>query len=394
MNLDVREYLRTNPISCQPSTDSDSDLDCLLLFDGKGGWSATTQGRLFKETLTRLLGSAIVEGDDGKLRLNCEWDVEAQALRWLSKPGFYDSIFQNYAKRSELEETANGLLSQARSLLAEVRDRIQRLSSGNGVDYDGAVELMSRADGAYSGFRFALGLIWCVQSQSQSSEAGADRAELSTIKAHVHPDTSVEATLRSLAGGEMGHDHIGEGLGDGSTTSVGKSTLTMAASALSMDETLGLVDGMAVPMSGLPWTDFRCTDRTWNNLPPSHNVYVRYRERTASSRSTAQPRGIAAMASASPVESVPKDSTYQFQEYQEFLDITPKVQNTRVPDMEDFPQDHLTKSDLYLRLVSDVDGNGQVQDVQLASQNLQTLIGFFSSWVGRTLQTTVRGSDG
>ena len=42
MNVDVREYLRINPISVHELTLSDSSSDCFLVFDQEGGYEVMT----------------------------------------------------------------------------------------------------------------------------------------------------------------------------------------------------------------------------------------------------------------------------------------------------------------------------------------------------------------
>lgn len=56
MNIDVREYLRINPISVHESTLSDSDNDCFLFFN-ENGYVLKTQGTMFDSIRAAIFNS-------------------------------------------------------------------------------------------------------------------------------------------------------------------------------------------------------------------------------------------------------------------------------------------------------------------------------------------------
>ena len=76
------------------------------------------------------------------------------------------------------------------------------------MDYDGAVELMSRYENLYSSFKNALGGIWCYDRENELKNT-EDRVELNDIPIHSHPDTKAEALTHPIASSIPGGDLLG-----------------------------------------------------------------------------------------------------------------------------------------------------------------------------------------
>ena len=76
------------------------------------------------------------------------------------------------------------------------------------MDYDGAVELMSRYENIYKSFKYALGGIWCYDGKNELKNT-KDRVELTDIPIHSHPDTKAEALTHPIASSLPGGDVLG-----------------------------------------------------------------------------------------------------------------------------------------------------------------------------------------
>ena len=76
------------------------------------------------------------------------------------------------------------------------------------MDYEGAVELMSRYENLYMSFKYALGGIWCYDGKNELKNS-EDRVELTDITIHSHPDTKAEALTHPIASSLPGGDVLG-----------------------------------------------------------------------------------------------------------------------------------------------------------------------------------------
>ena len=76
------------------------------------------------------------------------------------------------------------------------------------MDYDGAVELMSRYENIYGSFKYALDGIWCYDGKSELKNT-EDRVELNDIPIHSHPDTKAEALTHPFASSLPGGNVLG-----------------------------------------------------------------------------------------------------------------------------------------------------------------------------------------
>ena len=101
MNIDVREYLRINPISVHELTLSGEGKDCFLLFPAKG-YLVVTQDTLFVEIYKSIFGSLL--GNDNKF--NIRW--EGNAFIWNEGTQLNDRQFKNYVKRATWNDFKDG----------------------------------------------------------------------------------------------------------------------------------------------------------------------------------------------------------------------------------------------------------------------------------------------
>ena len=84
MNLDIREYLRINPISVHPLTLSDDETDCFLYFneDGKpyesgNSYIAYTQKQVFNGIISSIFKDWVEIDSSGNLRLRYDYIDES-----------------------------------------------------------------------------------------------------------------------------------------------------------------------------------------------------------------------------------------------------------------------------------------------------------------------------
>ncbi len=95
MNIDIREYLRINPISVHEPTLSGNDMDCFLLFPEDGekeeeGYMAKTQMVLFKHLVETMFGDVLVQNDAGE-------------YVWNENHGDTENLFPNHVKKDEFD---------------------------------------------------------------------------------------------------------------------------------------------------------------------------------------------------------------------------------------------------------------------------------------------------
>ena len=105
MNIDVREYLRINPISVHELTLQGNAKDCFLFFkDREPGYSVVTQKKLFWELYKAIFQDLVEVTKDGKMRFRIERILpqnESVSVRW-EKVHLTDDQFTNYIKNWEM----------------------------------------------------------------------------------------------------------------------------------------------------------------------------------------------------------------------------------------------------------------------------------------------------
>ena len=77
MNIDVREYLRINPISSHDLSTSSNDNDCFLYFQDDGSYSASTQQQMFNTIVKAIFGKLVHDTDNG-----LKFNINESTLEW------------------------------------------------------------------------------------------------------------------------------------------------------------------------------------------------------------------------------------------------------------------------------------------------------------------------
>lgn len=72
MNIDVREYLRINPISAHELTLSDNANDCFLFFLPTNGYELKTQTQTFNFLYEKIFRRLINVANDGSISINAK----------------------------------------------------------------------------------------------------------------------------------------------------------------------------------------------------------------------------------------------------------------------------------------------------------------------------------
>ena len=132
MNIDVREYLRINPISVHELTLSDDDNDCFLFFPNDEdyqtrGYKAFTQRQLFRALQHTIFGNLLT--DDNTPRITND-EVELE-----------EGKFDNYVRRNEVEDYMQVFGDKIADRILELDKLILNLNRKGILKYNGAVEL-------------------------------------------------------------------------------------------------------------------------------------------------------------------------------------------------------------------------------------------------------------
>ena len=145
MNIDVREYLRINPISVHDLTLSGDGKDCFLFFPEGEGYEVRTQDKIFSDIKTAIFGDML--GEDGKL--NCT--IINGIVQWSDSIHLKNTQFVRYA-RNHICDPSDPFEYVWATLKEDIENRLNNLEEGlqdkidnlrkNGIlDYPGAVEL-------------------------------------------------------------------------------------------------------------------------------------------------------------------------------------------------------------------------------------------------------------
>jgi len=101
MNIDVREYLRINPISVHEPTLSQEDTDCFMLFQHNGQYDVLTQKTLFWEFYKTIFGN-LVTGDSTNPAFDVIVDSDG-GIHWNPNAHLTDDQFKDYVRRAYCE---------------------------------------------------------------------------------------------------------------------------------------------------------------------------------------------------------------------------------------------------------------------------------------------------
>lgn len=136
------------------------------------------------------------------------------------------------------------------------------------------------------------------------------------------------------------------------------------------------IDGnLTYPLSGLNVLDWRNADRTHNNVPPSYNIFIRYRDSGMTSRK---------------LESRNSDGQIQYNvvEYPEYqvdlnelaekycglCSVEAHYESNFVDELEKYEKEYLTEHDYILRIETKND------DMELKKQTIDMLSSIFSKY--------------
>lgn len=268
--------------------------------------------------------------------------------------------------KAEFEDALEELERNIARKLAELRQNAK-------VNYSGAVELQSSLALKYKllfdieKFLCAEGTIWCYDENAREA-VGQDRVEMSDPLLHGHHDTKAEAMTTSFSKNRGGGSLVGQ-FSQGSKTIVS----TDENFNLSPNVIFGMTDqelqdqGLTYPLWGQNVLDWRSPTKTHNNIPPSSNVWVRYKKHI-----DAESRGVAPdMADIAP------------RAIEGMNAVEAQYHASTVAELESYwPQD-LTPNDCLLRM--SLDGMPAEDGVKLRKQTVQMLLDIFAGDGGMKL---------
>lgn len=135
MNIDVREYLRINPISVHELSLSDNGNDCFLFFPKDSdtrGYRVFTQTQLFRTLQKSIFGNLL------------NYNREPPSVKGVGvEVNLDDDQFKNYVWRAEVEGFQRQFDTDAQGFSDRMDDIILALKRKGILKYQGAVELQS-----------------------------------------------------------------------------------------------------------------------------------------------------------------------------------------------------------------------------------------------------------
>jgi hypothetical protein len=276
MNIDVREYLRVNPISTHELTLSGDGKDCFLLFPESGeGYEVCTQDVLFKFMVKSIFQNLV---DD-----NGFWIVDDNGQISLQDVPLTDNQFTNYVRKSTWDVDRRQIEGDLLGVESQISNKLDALNGIARLDYAGAVDIQSSLTKVlpngkfhiYDEFDCRTGEIWCWDGLTMQDE-GVDWVEIEQPLAHNHVKTRAEAMTSSFAsprGGEL----IGK-FAAGIHQMVSQDTTNGVHAGQNLgaeNHAMAIGDSLTYPLYGQNVIDFRDRRRTHDNVPPSTNVHVR-----------------------------------------------------------------------------------------------------------------------
>ena len=383
MNIDVREYLRTNPISVHESTLSGDGRDCFLYFpknpDGTG-FVVFTQDDIFLSLYKSIFRNLVKDGS-GDVAFNIDGvevgESGAVSVRWPDAVRLSDGQFANHVRRSVWESDREEFERAVSGIASQVEGRIGGLSGNSALDYPGTVEIQSSltkllGDGSphiYANFPCASGFMWCFK-QGHDVQDGVDDALVGDVPPkHAHPNASAEATTRPFGVNRGGGRSMGRfTVGRRDMVSQDATYGPTAGTSFGAPELAPTLDGQPTfPLSGQNILGFRDKARTHNNIPPCTNVHVRY-GKWLEEAGRGTPR--AAQAESEELAWNPAEVQHR---------------SLRVPELDEFTVDDLTGKDCMLRMTLDE----ETGEAKLMRQDIQTFLGIFSDDAGRRLSMDI-----
>ena len=293
MNIDVREYLRINPISVHDLTLSGDAKDCFLFFPHRSGeedteaykaegYNVYTQKQVFSSIMKSIFRDLIEKDGDGfrlkfqELGKPVEWDVaigldgnEYHFKAWVRRKTWN-------VRKAEIEE-------DLKQLEEDLDDKILWLRRHGRVNYAGAVELqsveMKKFADLFKTFQYSIGQIWCYRDGSDLAE-GRDDVDIETVVKHKHVDTRAETMSSSFSSNRSGGNLIGEFyVGHKDMVSYDKTYALSYGTNLVMTSQSRQEGNLTYPLWGENVIDWRTPNKFHNNVPPCVNIRVRYADR-------------------------------------------------------------------------------------------------------------------
>ena len=387
MNIDVREYLRINPISVHELTLSGDGKDCFLYFppNNQTGYEVLTQIEMFWSIYQSIFCN-LIEGTQDNFRLKASIDVDVETERlvinWNPNIHLATTQFTDYVRdhwhegdtipnwggfQEDFEERLHQLEVDVDAKLFELR-KLAR------VEYSGAVELQSslalkckllfrdletRADTA---FGYGTGLIWA-HSNGSSDVTSLNSVEIPTVLIHGHDNTKAEAMTTSFASNRGGGQLVGE-FTIGNQTRVSKDASFNAAANTSYNMVSYRMQGtLTYPLFGENVLDWRNPQKSHNNIPPSSNIWIRYKIHEDAKQTRAVGQEF-------------EETMRAVSDSQAEIDkvVEAQYQSSMVCDLESYRQQNLTQNDCLLRMTLD----GMGEDVKMMRQGVQMLLDIYA----------------
>lgn len=290
MNIDVREYLRINPISVHELSLSDNGNDCFLFFpltQAQRGYKVFTQTQLFLALQKTIFGDLL------------DYDTTPPTIRPVDcePPPTLKGQFKNYVRRVVAEGFMRDFDSRVLALGSRLDDIIMVLRRKGLLEYDGAVELQSVSTRTipwettellgvkletplYVGMSYAEGQIWCRSNGSTLPlSGGKDEIEIDEPLQHDHVDTMAETLTGPLARNYGGGQLVGDfTVGSQELFSQGEGYGPASGTVSPLEHVVQETEALTYPLWGQNVLDWRTPKKEHNNVPPSLNIYVRFLE--------------------------------------------------------------------------------------------------------------------
>ena len=178
MNIDVREYLRINPISVHELTLSGDGKDCFLYFPNNNedgtGYKVYTQNVMFWSLYKSIFQDLLREN---KIELNAEVEFNSNTnkidVNWGDNIHLNDNQFKNYVRKKHL---GNSIITNWEDYKAQIEAKLSQMEEGldetiinlrrkGKIGYPGGVEIqspvMKRSNDFFPEFKYSSGLMWC-----------------------------------------------------------------------------------------------------------------------------------------------------------------------------------------------------------------------------------------
>lgn len=172
MNIDVREYLRINPISVHDLTLSGDAKDCFLFFPHRigeentegykaEGYNVYTQEQVFNSIINSIFRDLVEKDGDNGFRLRFTEPI-GTPVGWSATIQLQDDVqFTAWVRRKTWNTDKTNLNNLIKKLEDDLDNRILELRRTGRLNYAGAVELqsveMKKFADLFEDFKYAIG---------------------------------------------------------------------------------------------------------------------------------------------------------------------------------------------------------------------------------------------